>query len=79
MRIGVSKRAERKADIKAKAQEVIYARYPQWKQSNLLAEGDAVAIGQAWGWIDSVREHSNALEALVDAGQVANLESGWPA
>lgn len=31
-----------------------------------------------WGNIAELRNHSDALEAQVDAGQTVNYDSGWP-
>jgi hypothetical protein len=78
MRIFISQRAKRKAEIKLKAQQIIYSRYPQWLQANILADGDTEEIRVTWGWINSIRDHSNLLESQVDAGIAIDLESGWP-
>ena len=74
-------KAAKKAAIKELARQKILARYPEWKQTNLLAravemvsqgdlKGDEWGQMQAgWSWIKAVRSHSNLMEADVDACQ----------
>jgi hypothetical protein len=72
---------------KNKAKDVIEARYPDWKQRNMLMrvatlqnrspltedeQAELVGISAAWDWIDAVREESDALEQhLLSIGLVA--------
>jgi hypothetical protein len=81
--------------IKSKAGEIILEHLPEWKQRNLIAgslvklanfgQKDATTL-QLWAWVNSVRSHSNLLEAALDNGESVDLEqgtsetvvSGWP-
>lgn len=84
------KAALAKAEIKTKTREIIIARLPDWKQTNmtaraveLVAAGDTagaewLALQAAWGWVKAVRSHSNELEAQIDAGKTPDLTQGWP-
>lgn len=81
------------AEIKALAGSIIEARYPEWRQRNMLAQMqellvDGITTGPEvdayralWGWIKAVRAHSNELEAEVaEAEDPASFDiaGGWP-
>ena len=86
-------KAQRIAQVKAKAREKILARMPEWKQANATARAvELVSLGQAsgaewtamqaaWAWVKSVREYSNALEAQINASDdpaTVDIATGWP-
>jgi hypothetical protein len=70
--------AEIKAQINNLASETILARYPLWKQNNMLARATELqSLGQintpewvdlqgAWNWIKAVRDASNAATNVID-------------
>lgn len=93
MRISAKRRINIKMAIKNKAEQVILARFPDWKQRNMLAaaqqlgSGDALTseeasaretFSAAWSWINAVRARSDELEAQVDLGCAVDMETGWP-
>jgi len=64
--------ATRITSIKSEAGKLILARYPQYKQNNMLRE---TTHGAAWAWIDAVRQASNDAEAMAGK-QVVDIV--WP-
>jgi len=65
--------AQRIAAIKSKAQEIINAKYPEWKQRNMLAEASyldrndptnprVAELEAVWAWVQLVRSTSDAAE-----------------
>jgi hypothetical protein len=71
--------AAKKREIKQAARAHILARYPEWKQTNLLARAvELVSLGDlagaewtqmqaGWAWIQATRARSDLLESDVDA------------
>lgn len=47
--------------VKAEAQRRIEARYPLWRQLNILAEGGSAEMV---AWIGTIRAASNRIEAM---------------
>lgn len=85
------KSAQSQADaVKAEARRRIVAAFPEWKQANMTARAvelirdgdlehaDMVGLTVAWGWIKSVREASNALEAMSPIPLDYQDDSHWP-
>jgi len=72
-------KAAKKREIKQAARAHILARYPEWKQTNLLARAvELVSLGDlagaewtqmqaGWAWIQATRARSDLLESDVDA------------
>ncbi len=72
--------------IKHEANRIIIAKYPEWKQRNMIAEfstildnGESTARKQelldVWSWIGSIRSQSDAMEAqlqLLSAEEIKN-------
>jgi hypothetical protein len=50
------------AHVKAEAQRRIEAKYPLWRQMNVLAEGGSAEMS---AWIAGVRAASNRIEAMT--------------
>lgn len=50
------------AHVKAEAQRRIEARYPMWRQLNVLAEGGGAEMAR---WIKQIRDSSNRIETMV--------------
>jgi len=67
--------APKTSDIKSEAGRRIEARYPLWKQINIMRSGDGLAAMTAF--IDAVRSASNALEATLPSDYQADKH--WPA
>jgi hypothetical protein len=64
--------------VKAQAWGRIMARYPDWKQLNLMREG-GLALDTMSAFIDAVRAASNALEALNSIPIDFADDTHWPA
>lgn len=64
------------ADVKAEAARRILARYPLWKQINIIREGD-VALAEMSAFIDRIRVQSDALEALVPIPVTFREDKHW--
>jgi hypothetical protein len=67
------------ADVKKEASRRILARYPDWKQRNLIMEGGAEYEAMK-AWIGAVRAASDAIEAqLADAPGLDIADDAlWP-
>lgn len=64
-------------DVKLEARRRILARYPEWKQLNIIrAGGDDLAKMTAW--IDAMRAASDALEAMSPIPADYADDSHWP-
>jgi hypothetical protein len=61
--------------VKAEAARRIEARYPVWRQVNVLREGGADEMGV---FIDQVRAASNALEARKPIPPDFRNDRHWP-
>lgn len=85
-------RAEVMAPIKQHAQNLIYSRYPQWRQANMTARAVELSLSQplspldaleledisaAWAWVRSVRLHCAALEEQLNACTEADQITAW--
>lgn len=90
------KKLEKCAKVKAKARLTILSVFPEWRQANMTAR--AVELLSAndlesqewnglkivWGWIKSVRVHSDNMEASIMACQTeeemsaVDIDVGWP-
>lgn len=86
-------RAEQVAAIKAEASRRIDARFPAWKQSNMMArmielksaatlsveeQVEADAIGSVWAWIKKIRVRSNEFEAMSELPRNYDEDQSWP-
>lgn len=71
--------ADRKrAAIKTECARRILARYPEWKQGNMLRAGDDRAAA-GFAWIDATRAASNALELASPIPDDIADDRHWPA
>lgn len=87
--------ATQRAMIKFEAGRRILERYPQWRQTNMLArsieltrkaqtltpeeQAEAVSLESSWAWIKSVRQASDAIEALSPIPADFASDHRWPA
>ena len=55
-----------KNHVNSEAAFYINAKYPEYKQRNILASGDSLLISQCWGYINSVRDLSNIANDKID-------------
>lgn len=65
--------------IKDRARRIVEARYPAWKQRNLImAGGTELTKMREWIWL--VRQHSDRLEESLAAGTLPAdwRAAGWP-
>lgn len=92
--LGAALLSGRIAEVKAIAGRRILSAYPLTRQNNMLARAavlnanaqndssEALAIFEAWGWIDATRAHSDVLEAELQSASdpaAVNIWGGWPA
>lgn len=87
--------AEQKALVKAEARRRILDRYPDWKQTNMLARSvelvkkgntltpeeltETQQLEAVWAWIKAVRTASDQLEAMTPIPLDFNEDGRWPA
>lgn len=64
--------------VKAEAARRIEARYPAWRQLNVLGEGGA-ALAEMQAFINPIRAASNALEALNPIPVDFSADHHWTA
>lgn len=58
-------------EIKYIAMQIIYKKYPEWKQINMIRESITEydipsEYISAWDWIDNIRDQSNIMEAEIN-------------
>lgn len=87
--------AEQKAIVKAEARRRILDRYPDWKQTNMLARSvelvkkgasltpeetvESQQLEAVWAWIKAVRAASDQLEAMTPIPLDFEDNGRWPA
>ena len=54
------------SQIKSKAQQLIVAQYPDYKQRNILMSGDEIAIADMNAFIEPIRIRSNKIESDIN-------------
>ena len=59
-------RKEKISQTKSKAQQLIVAQYPDYKQRNILMSGDDIAIADMNAFIEPIRIRSNEIESDIN-------------
>lgn len=86
---------QQKLAVKGEARRRIIARFPDWKQTNMVARAleltrkgagltpeeqtEATQLQAAWDWIKAVRAASDALEAMDPIPADFTADQRWPA
>ncbi len=84
-------KAQKLANVKTFARNLILSKFPEWKQANMTARAVEILsasgtntteweeLQNAWAWIKQVRTYSNELEsAIVNGNSELDITSGWP-